>query len=95
MSTFVVIASVLVLYFLVNIFSVVIIDYKLDCEWWEAFFPKDLYYNTKLNMFGCIVISILFNILCGIFAIVFWILYICFYLWEGIKYIFTVGRREK
>lgn len=94
MNSFVIVALLsVVFYFFINLFAIAIIDYKLDGEWWEVLSPKYLYYNTKLNMFGCIVVSTLFNILSGIFAIAFWVQYICFYLLKGIKYIFTVGKK--
>ena len=51
----------------------------------EFFNPIDIYYNTNLNIFGCIVLTILRNILCPLMSIIYWI--VIFFYW-----LMTVGR---
>lgn len=49
--------------------------------------PVWLYQNYKINYFGCLVLTILFNIACPLLSITYWT---C----KFIKWLFTVGRRK-
>lgn len=47
--------------------------------------PVWLYQNYKINYFGCLVLTVLFNIACPLLSIIYWI---C----KLIRWLFTVGR---
>lgn len=48
----------------------------------EIFNPKMIYDNIDVNWFGCIFLTIIFNILCPVLTIYYWFRLLC-----------TVGRR--
>jgi hypothetical protein len=50
----------------------------------EIFNPKEIYNNTEVNWFGCIMLTILFNLLCPAMTIGYWLRWLC-----------TVGRKDK
>ena len=91
-----IVATVLIaimIYFIINILSVSIFPSILDCEWIDPIFLSTWREDTPLNMFGCIFFTIIANLSYGIFAIVLWIGVALVYLWYGIRWLFTVGRR--
>lgn len=47
--------------------------------------PVWLYQNYRINYFGCLVLTVLFNIACPLLSIIYWA---C----KLIKWLFTVGR---
>lgn len=49
----------------------------------DVFNPAGIYENTKVNIFGCIILTILFNILCPAMTIYYWFRWLC-----------TVGRKD-
>ena len=73
------ILSIIILEIIIAMIIVVLAAYK-DIMF---FFPTRLYKYTKMNMFGCIICSILIGILIPVYAI-------C----AIIYYIFHVGRKE-
>jgi hypothetical protein len=48
--------------------------------------PISIYHNTHLNIFGCIVFTIIRNLLCPIVSIIYWT--VAFFYW-----LMTVGRK--
>lgn len=55
--------------------------------------PIWLYKNYKVNYFGCLILTILFNIACPLFSIIYWLCKIIYCLCKFIKWIMTVGRK--
>ena len=48
--------------------------------------PIDIYHNTNLNIFGCIVFTIILNLLCPFMSIIYWICLL-------VDWLMTVGRK--
>lgn len=55
--------------------------------------PKFIYDNSNMNIFGCIIVSILLNIVCPIISVLYWSFKILVCIINFIGFIFTVGRR--
>lgn len=73
----------LILWNLLGFIVLLIIPYTKEADdLGEIFNPKEIYDNTTVNIFGCIMLTILFNILCPVMTIGYWLWWLC-----------TVGRR--
>lgn len=59
-------------------------DYNYNL--YEYLSPISIYHNTNLNVFGCIVLTVLRNILCPLMSIIYWIGVLLYWL-------MTVGRK--
>ena len=57
-------------------------DYFIPIYGWELVNPYWIYNNFKVNVFGAIVLSIIFGILCPIGTVIYWFYKLC-----------TVGRK--
>lgn len=55
--------------------------------------PKFIYDNSNMNIFGCLIVSILLNIVCPIISVLYWSFKILACIIKFIAFIFTVGRR--
>lgn len=75
----------IVLFGVWNIFgfiALLVIPYSRDAEIIEIFSPKHIYKNIKINWFGCLILTLFFNLLCPVFTVGWWFYWLC-----------TVGRR--
>lgn len=43
----------------------------------EVLNPKDIYENADVNWFGCVVLTIFYNVLCPIMTIGYWFYWLC------------------
>lgn len=77
---------IIVIWNVLGFISLFLIPYSRDSvNLGEIFNPVDIYNNLKVNWFGCIILTILFNILCPIMSIKYWT--VIFVTW-----LCTVGR---
>jgi hypothetical protein len=53
---------------------------------YEYLNPISIYHNTHLNIFGCIVLTIIRNLLCPVMSVIYWTA--IFFYW-----LMTVGRK--
>lgn len=78
--------AIIVIWNVLGFISLFLIPYLRDsASLGEMFNPVDIYNNLKVNWFGCIILTILFNILCPIMSIGYWT--VLFVTW-----LCTVGR---
>lgn len=80
--------DIIAILFIWNIVGLLIVGgLSHDCSnLGEYLSPVDIYHNTNLNIFGCIILTILRNILCPVMSIIYWIGK--FFYW-----LMTVGRK--
>ena len=65
--------------------ALLLIPYSRDAEdFKEMFSPKSIYKNAEVNWFGCIVLTIFFNLLCPVLSGGYWFYWLC-----------TVGRNKE
>ena len=80
------IGEIIGLIFIWNIIGFICILYpaaKWQTEGFEVLNPKIIYYNVKVNWFGCFWLTLLFNLLCPIITICYWFYKLC-----------TIGRKD-
>lgn len=56
-------------------------------------FPSDIYEKTMLNWFGCWFLYILLAMCSPYFFVFKWCVIAIYYVGEGVKWLFTVGRK--
>jgi hypothetical protein len=78
------IIAILCIWNLVGFFIVGMSSHDLNLG--EFLNPIDIYYNTHLNIFGCIVLTTIRNLLCPLMSIIVWICLLVYWL-------MTVGRK--
>lgn len=85
-----IIGVIIILVLIWMMFGAVLLDYitkRYFDHFCDIFNPFKIYDCIIVNVFGCIVFTILFNLLCPIVSIFYWI---C----KFTHFIFTVGRKD-
>lgn len=77
--------------FMWNIFGFVIYaGIQLNATWntddYQLLNPREIYELWDVNYFGCVLLTLIFNLLCPIWSIIYWFS-------KLMKFICTVGRR--
>jgi hypothetical protein len=65
-----------------NFFGVIFTACFRDCEGFEYVNPIWIYQHYRVNIFGCVLLTVVYNLLCPIGSIIYWLYKLC-----------TVGRR--
>lgn len=71
------IIAILVLWNFIGFLIVEKIAEKLECEGVECLNPFIIYEEIPVNYFGCICLTILFNIFCPLLSIGYWVYKLC------------------
>ena len=70
---------------IIGFIVLLLIPYSRDAsDFKEMFSPKSIYENAEVNWFGCIVLTIFFNLLCPVLSGIYWFYWLC-----------TVGRNKE
>ena len=77
----------------ITILEVIITLSVLGRDNFDFLNPKFIYDNSNMNIFGCLIVSILLNIVCPVIAVLYWSFKVLSCIIKFIGFIFTVGRR--
>ena len=79
--------NIIAIFVIWNFIGFFIVGCLIGCsDLFEYLNPISIYHNTRLNIFGCIVLMIVRNLICPIVSIICWA--VTFFYW-----LMTVGRK--
>jgi hypothetical protein len=64
-------------YNVAGMLTVMLIDLRFGCDGFEFVNPNWIYRNYRVNKFGAIFLSILLNLLCPIWTVIYWFYKLC------------------
>ncbi len=79
--------NIIVIFCVWNFIGLFIVGCLSKCSDLDEYLnPISIYHNTHLNIFGCIVFTIIRNLLCPFISIIYWICLL-------VDWLMTVGRK--